>query len=158
MKPLPTGLCAVALSLLLAAPVAAQTIVHGANSQFAGAGVKLAWAVDRGTSEDKATVVIRLLNIARTYRFLRVDGVDPFTKDRVVLVEPRPLDAQTDLAILRSRFADHPSAEIHLFATEDALKANAPATTVFYLGVPDTTPELPTGEGVRAYFDRMLQP
>lgn len=151
-------LYATAFLLLLAGPAQAQTVIHGADSQFAGADVKLAWAVDRGASEDKATVVIRLLNTAKTYRFVRIDGVDPFTKDRIVLVEPRPLDAQADLSILRSKFADHPSTEIHLFATEAALKADKPAATIFYLGVPDTTPELPTSDGVRAYFDRMAKP
>ena len=62
------------------------------------------------------------------------------------------------IANARSKFADHPSAEIHLFANENAALAINPALTVFYLGVPDTTPELPTAEGVRAYLDRMLKP
>lgn len=147
------------LALALApAGAVAQEAVHGADSLFARPDLKLGWAVDRGASEDKATVVIRLFNIAGAFKSVRVDGVDPFTKDRVVLVAPRPLPAQADLSILRSRFADHPSTEIHLFAGEDATTAGKPALTVFYLGVPDTTPELPTAEGVRAYLDRMVKP
>ncbi len=128
------------------------------DSLFARADLKLGWAVDRSASEDQATVVIRLLNVAGVVEAVRVaDGVDPY-QHRVVLVDPRPFASETDLSIARSKFADHPSAEIHLFANENAALANNPALTVFYLGVPDTTPELPTAEGVRAYLDHMLKP
>ncbi len=72
---------------------------------------------------------------------IRVDGVDPFTKDRKVFVAARPLDRETDLAIPRAQFADHPSTEIHFFASAEDAAANKPKLTVFYLGVPDTTPE-----------------
>lgn len=148
-----------ALALFLTTAIAqAQEVVHGADSLFARPDLKLGWAVDRGASEDKTTVVIRLLNVAGAYKSVRVDGVDPFTKHRVVLVDPRPFPTQVDLSILRAKFADHPSAEIHLFTGEDAASASKPALTVFYLGVPDTTPELPTAEGVRAYLDRMVKP
>lgn len=150
---------ALSLALFLTTAIAqAEEVVHGADSLFARTDLKLGWAVDRGASEDKATVVIRLLNIAGVFKSVRVDGVDPFTKDHVVLVEPRPFPTTLDLSILRAKFADHPSAEIHLFAGEGATPANKPTLTVFYLGVPDTTPELPTAEAARAYLDRMVKP
>lgn len=158
MKRIRCYLYAAVLAIPLVASAWAQEVVHGADSQFSRPDLKLGWAVDRGASEDKATVVIRLLNVAGAFKAVRVDGVDPFTKDRIVLVEVRPLTASADLSILRSKFADYPSAEIHLFTSEDATLANKPALTVFYLGVPDTTPELPTADGVRAYLDRMVKP
>ena len=134
----------------------AQTVVHGADSIFVRPDLKLAWAIDRGVAENKATVVIRVVNVAGDFRYLRIDGVDPFTKSRAILVEPRSLSAQVDLSISRARFADFPSMELHPFRTEDTLRADRPALTIFYLGVPDTTPEFPTVEGVRAYFERTL--
>lgn len=147
------------LGSLLVRPGAgwAQDSVHGADSLFARPDIKLGWAVDRGPADGKPRVVVRLLNPQGAYRYLRVDGVDPFTKDRAVFVEPMPLAAQAEVAIPRDRFADHPSTEFHLFADEAAMRADKAALVVYYLGVPDTTPELPTIAGVHAYFDRMLK-
>lgn len=116
-------------------------VVHGESSEFAIPTLTLVWAVRRGATEEATRVVVRAVNVARAYSQVRVDGVDPFTKARVLRLAPRPFGAQIDLEIARSRFTDHPSTEIHLFRSEEEERANRPALTVFYLGVPDTTPE-----------------
>jgi hypothetical protein len=151
--------CVVAvLALLLAPPPAgAQTRVHGESSLFVAPTVKLAWAIRKGASEETTDVVIRVVN-AGAHAGIRVDGVDPFTQERTVLVAARALGATTDLVIRRARFADHPSAEIHLFAGDAEMAANRPALTVFYLGVPDTTPEFAAAGDAEPYFAQMLQP
>jgi hypothetical protein len=145
-----------ALALRGAGPAEGQTSVHGATSEFAHPTLKLVWAIRKGATEDATDVVIRAANVADAYRWLRVDGVDPFSKARVVLTESRPFERQTDLVIRRAKFADHPSAEIHLFRSEDDLRAERPALTVFYLGIPDTTPEFTRAEAVDAHLARML--
>lgn len=129
--------------------------VHGADSLFQMESARVAWAVLRGSTEDRTLVVIRVVNLASAFRHLRVDGVDPFTKDRAVLVEARPLAERADLAVPRARFADHPSAEIHLFASADALRADKPDLVIYYLGVPDTTPEFQARGELDAYLDKM---
>jgi hypothetical protein len=139
-----------------AGSAAAQNSVHGATSEFAGPTLKLVWAVRKGATEDSTEVVIRAVNVAGAYRWLRVDGVDPFSKTRVILTAARPFGRETDLVIPRVQFADHPSAEIHLFRTEDDLRADRPALTVFYLGIPDTTPEFTKGAEADAHLARML--
>jgi hypothetical protein len=143
---------------LLVSPAAAQqgTVVHGADSVFVAPSMKLAWAVRRGASEAETLVVVRVIAVDARYRFIRVDGVDPFTKDRKVFVAARPLDRETDLAIPRALFADHPSSEFHFFPSAEDAAANRAALTVFYLGVPDTTPEFPGQAETEAYLDRML--
>jgi hypothetical protein len=151
--------CALALAFaFLAGPAAAQqgTVVHGADSVFTSPTVKLAWAVRRGASEAETLIVVRIIAADASYRFIRVDGVDPFTKDRKVFVVARPLDRETDLAIPRAQFADHPSTEFHFFPRHEDAAANRAALTVFYLGVPDTTPEFPGQAETEAYLDRML--
>ena len=133
------------------------TVVHGSNSIFSGSGVKLAWAVRRGTSEADTSVVIRAIPADVSYRFIRLDGVDPFTKDRKVFVETRRLDRQLDLVVPRAAFADHPSTEFRFFADAADAAADRPKLTVFYLGVPDTTPEFVGQSEADGYLDQMLR-
>ena len=83
---------AVAAALVLSpAGTSAQEVVHGADSLFVSPSVKLAWAVKRGASETETLVVIRVIAEA-SHRVIRLDGVDPFTKDRKAFVAARPLD------------------------------------------------------------------
>jgi hypothetical protein len=144
------------IALLLIPPAAAQQAVHGENSIFISPTVKLGWAVKRGASDVETLVIVRMVATDSSYRVVRVDGVDPFSKDRKVFVAARALEHETDIAISRAQFADHPSTEFHFFrSTEDAV-ANRVALTVFYLGVPDTTPEFPGQPEVETYLNRML--
>jgi len=147
-----------AAGLLWAAQAAAQTVVHGADSLFSAPTLKLAWAVLKGRTEPETRVVIRVANVTDAYRFIRVDGVDPFTKARTVFAVPALVEKTIDISIVRVRFADHPSAELHLFRDEMAMRANDAALVVYYLGVPDTTPEFAAPAAAEAYFEKMLGP
>jgi hypothetical protein len=152
-------LSAFAVAAALALPptaTRAQEIVHGADSLFVSPSVKLAWAVKRGASETETLVIIRVIAEA-SHRVIRLDGVDPFTKDRKAFVAARPLDREADLSVPRASFADHPSTEIHFFVNAEDAAANKPKLTVFYLGVPDTTPEFAHAGEAEAYLDRMLR-
>jgi hypothetical protein len=153
MRRLPRALALIAVLLVL--PAAAQQVVHGENSIYTSPTVKLAWAVKRGASEAETLVIVRVSADA-IYRAIRIDGVDPFTKDREVFIAPRPLDSEADLSIPRAQFADHPSTEFHFFASADDAAANKPKLTVFYLGVPDTTPEFATHRDAEAYLDHVV--
>jgi hypothetical protein len=134
----------------------AEEVMHGANSLLVSPTVKIAWAVQKGASETATTVVMRIVNVVGAYRQIRLDGVDPFTKQRTVLTAIRPIRDQIDLSVPRVRFGEFPSCEIHLYQ-DDAPPAGQPANlTVYHLGVPDTTPEFPTPQAMDAYFARML--
>lgn len=151
-------LVSAALAAALLGPATAQEArVHGENSIFTAAGVKLGWAVKRGASETDTLVIVRAIAADAGYRVVSVDGVDPFTKDRKVFVPPRPLEREADLSIPRAQFADHPSSEFHFFASAEDAAANKPKLTVFYLGVPDTTPEFAGAREAEAYLDKMLK-
>ena len=148
-----------ALALLVmaaSAPVQAQDVVHGADSLFVTSAVKIAWAVQKGASEDATTVVIRVVNSAGAYRHVRLVGVDPFSKSRKVLLPVRPLAGQIDLSVPRSGFAEYPSCEIHFYRGDATPADETPSLTVYYLGVPDTTPEFPTAQAAEAYLAKML--
>ena len=139
---------------LLPAAAPAQDVVHGADSLFVSPTVKLAWVVRRGATEADTLVVVRIADAAD--RLVRVDGIDPFTKQHKVFIAARPLDRETDVAIPRAQFADHPSTEFRFFASAEDAAADKAKLTVFYLGVPDTTPEFAGQREAEAYLARML--
>jgi hypothetical protein len=144
--------------VLLPAAALAQDIVHGADSLFVSPTVKLAWVVRRGATEADTFVVVRIVAAQAAYRQIRVDGVDPFTKQHKAFVPTRPLDRETDVAIPRAQFAEHPSTEFRFFASAEDAAADKAKLTVFYLGVPDTTPEFAGQRDAEAYLARMLGP
>lgn len=130
----------------------AQTAVHGSADAFAAAGVALAWAVARGTTESEASVVLRIVTEPTVFQGLAVVGIDPFSKQekiwRAAAVSPGSLDVR----VLRAQFADFPRTEIRLFASTAQLGSGTPAVIVFYLGVPDTTPEFSDHAKLDAYL------
>ncbi len=139
--------------LPLLAPVWAQAeTVHGADSVFAAPGIGIAWGVLRAPTEEETIVVTRVSNPMARYAYLRVEGVNPFTGRRTAVVEGVPLGARTDVKSPRSGFADFPRREIHLYATEAEWRARKPSLTVYYLGVPDTTPEFTSQAALDAYL------
>jgi hypothetical protein len=143
---------------LLALPLLAQgEVVHGADSVFASPSVGIVWAVLRGPTEEQTIVVTRIRNSAARYGYVRVEGVDPFTGRRAAVVEGIPVGATADVTSPRSSFADLPRRDIHLYTSEADWRARKPTLTVYYLGVPDTTPEFTSRADLDAYLAR-IQP
>ncbi len=151
-----------ATSLLLAAlawPLLAQgPTVHGADSVFAGPGVVIVWGVLKNEAEERTEVVIGVSNPAGRYAYLKVEGVDPFSQQRATLIEGMPLGTRATIRTSRASFADWPRREIHFYASEPEWRTGRPALTVYYLGVPDTTPEFTTAAALEAYLDRPRSP
>ena len=143
-------------ALSRAAPDAAGAReVHGVADAFTRPGVALAWGVLRGKSEADTFVVVRVLSSAPDFAFVAADGVDPFTQQRKTLRAPTRASGGVDLAIPRAHFSDFPRTEFKLSADE---KAAVPTLTIYYLGVPDTTPEFPTREALSRYLaDRLAR-
>ena len=141
------------LLAVLAVPLLAQgVIVHGADSVFAGPDVGIVWGVLKNETEERTLVVTRVSNPAGRYAYLRVEGVDPFTQRRATLVEGVRLGARADIKTSRAGFADLPRREIHFYTSEGDWRARRPGLTVYYLGVPDTTPEFTSEAALEAYL------
>lgn len=125
--------------------------VHGENSTFAGPGVVVAWGILKKPVEDESEVVIRIVVTDPAYSHLAAEGVDPFSRARRGLGGGAPValapPATVEIRERRGVFADFPRLEIHL------LRPGAPTLTVYYLGVPDTTPEFVSEALLRAYLD-----
>ena len=141
-------LASAAFLFVIAATVYAATEVHGTSDAFADVGVAIAWAVLRGPTEESTTVVIRVAADASRYNRVAVDGVDPFTRERKPVVARRAFLGIADIRVARKHFADFPRTELG-FARDEA-----PADAiVYYVGVPDTTPEFPSEAAMSAYLD-----
>lgn len=130
-----------ALLLAMSLPGAAHE-VHGSADAFAMPGVGLAWAVLRAAREDDTAVIIRIEVDARTYGWIEVVGKDPFSQREERLQPMSAVGGAFDLKTPRARFADFPRTEIRLWQNGAAPGAAPPALVVYYLGVPDTTPEV----------------
>jgi hypothetical protein len=152
-----TGLAAGA-ALLAAVALSAAEEVHGADSVFRGETVSIVWGVLHDPRADDAVAVTRIVNTARRYRYVSVEGVDPFGGGKTVLADGLPLDEQVEVRSPRGGFAAHPRREIHLFRDAVELRARTPALTVYYLGIPDTTPEFTSEAALAQHFATMLKP
>jgi hypothetical protein len=129
--------------------------VHGENSTFRGYGIVMAWAILKAADEDRSEVVVRL-EADPAYRFMRWDGVDPFTGVRRVITPGQPLRERLELRSLRTTFADLPRREFHFFRTAEELQGNRPALTIYFMGIPDTAPEFLAEAALQGYLEQTL--
>lgn len=144
--------------VLMALPATAfgeERQVHGENSSFAGHGVAMVWGVLRGPSEEDTRVVLRIARAGGDYAAVSVDGVDPFTQRRQALLRVQPLGSSVDVRTPRGTFADLPRREIHFYTAGDH-DAQRPSLTVYFMGLPDTTPEFASEAALRAYLEETL--
>lgn len=139
-----------------AAPAADERQIHGENSSFLGGGVAMVWAVLRDVREDETRVVLRIGLAGGEYAAVRVEGVDPFSGARRDLEPRRPLSPWMDVWSLRSTFADLPRREIHFYAKDDG-QVRPPALTVYFMGLPDTTPEFGSEAALLGHLDQTLE-
>ena len=126
---------------------------HGKIDVFAAPGVALAWAVARGADEAGTFVVIRIAADSAAIGALSVTGSDPFTKAERVWMRPTNFSGRVDVRLARAGFADFPRTELRFYPAGAELPAAKPLLTVFYLGIPDTTPEFNDTSRLDAYLD-----
>ena len=129
--------------------------IHGENSSFVGNGVAMAWGVLRGAREDDAQVILRIAPAGGNYVAVSLDGVDPFSGRRQELLAVQPMANPLDTRTPRATFADLPRREIHFYTAADR-NARRPSLTVYFMGLPDTTPEFASDTALRLYLDETL--
>ncbi len=129
--------------------------VHGADDVFVSPDLAIIWAVlkDSAPAGDKASVWLRIVNRSGAFSRLIIDGVDPFTSTRTRLESGVQLTGEVRPSTDQDQFANLPSRELHFYRTEADGRAGHPSLNVYYLGVPDTTPEFKTRAAMDAYLD-----
>jgi hypothetical protein len=127
--------------------------LHGMADAFATPGVALAWGVLRGESEAATIVVVRIAAAPDAYPWVSVVGNDPFTQAKKPLLLAIPSAGVVELRLPRAHFADFPRTEFRFHESAAAVKAEAPQVVVYFLGVPDTTPEFDSEDKLAASLD-----
>ena len=125
------------------------TEVHGSGDVYAAAGVTVAWAILRGADEASTHVVLRVRADPRAYAAVAAVGKNPFSGQERVVQPATPLEGSVDLRVARAQYADFPRTELRFYT---AASAATPALVVYYLGVPDTTPEFTDAAKLDAYL------
>jgi hypothetical protein len=118
--------------------------VHGASDTFAADGVAIAWGILRSANEEGTLVVVRVAADAKRYSRIEVAGVDPFTRETKIRLPASALAGSLDLRLPRSGFTDHPRTELRF--------SGAAPLVVYYLGIPDTTPEFTSAAALEAHL------
>ena len=140
--------------LLAAAHASGQTREqHGAGDVFASDGVSIVWAVLRGANEDQTQVRLRVFAEPSRYTHFAVLGIDPFSKKEAPLAAPLAAAPPATMSISRSRFAQFPRTDVRFFSSERDIAAGRPTLVIFYLGVPDTTPEFENEAKLTRYLE-----
>jgi hypothetical protein len=126
--------------------------VHGAGDAYTTPGVALAWGVVRGATEASTTVVVRIIADPAVYAAIAVTASNPFSQKTPETLRRGPLSDRTDVRVPRSQFADTPRTEWAFYPSATPAAPDAPALVVFYLGVPDSTPEFASEAALDAYL------
>ena len=140
----------------VAPPAKPAREVHGMSDAFAAPGVALAWGILRGADEAATVVVMRIVADRAAYPWLAVTGIDPFTQAKHRVFPPKRSADVTHVRATRSHYAEFPRTEVRLYESESAALKDSPALVVFFLGVPDTTPEFATEDKLEAYLRQRL--
>jgi len=115
--------------------------MHGSADAFAAAGIALAWGVLRGADEGATKVVVRIVIDPAAFSDVSVTGSDPFTRHQQAMLPITPSAGFVEVRMPRAHFAAFPRTELRFYAPAFPLTSRTASLLVFYLGVPDTTPE-----------------
>jgi hypothetical protein len=125
---------------------------HGVAETYAAPGVSLGWGILHGANEATTFVVVRIVTDPAVYPFVAVAGGNPFSQRRLPVLAATRVAGSVDVRIPRSHFADFPRTEFSFYGSNATLQSGTPQLVVYYLGVPDTTPEFTTEAALDAYL------
>jgi hypothetical protein len=129
--------------------------VHGIADAYAGPGMALAWGILRGADEASTQVVVRIITDPKVYPAVAAVGKNPFSGEQRALLPSTPTAGAVDVRVPRAQYADFPRTELRFYGSS---ATGDPTLVVFYLGVPDTTPEFATEANLNAYLaDRIAR-
>jgi hypothetical protein len=156
------AMCFVALGLAMGVgmpSVAAESPqqVHGSADVYSAPGVALAWGVLRGADEATTTVVVHIVADVNAFPWVSVIGSDPFSDRKRTVLAAVSIDGGVDVRSSRQQFGDFPRTEIRFYASAAAAAENNAQLVVYFLGVPDTTPEFTTTAALDRYLANRIE-
>jgi hypothetical protein len=139
-------------------PLYGQKEFHGADSVFEKEGMTILWAILKGPIEEDSWVYIKILNSGKNpFERFSVQAVDPFSKEKEWIVRGEALQKENVVKNVRASFAEKTGRRVLFYKNERDVSKESPSMIVYYLSVPDTTPELLTEKEVENYFEKALR-
>ncbi len=133
----------------------AQTECHGADSVFEKEGIVILWAILKGQDEASSWVYIKIVNSGgNPYQVFSVEAIDPFSKEKEWVVKGQKLEKENVIKSIRTSFRDRTSRRILFYRNMEALEKETPGIAVYYMGVPDTSPEVLSEMEMDNYFEK----
>jgi hypothetical protein len=117
------------------------------------------WAILKGFDEDHSWVYIRIIQSGSgplPFRSYSVEAIDPFSNEKEQVVEKTGWEKESLTKATRSSFKDKPGRRILFYKGGPGTQEKA-AMTVFYMSVPDTTPEFLTEKQLEEYFGKAIE-
>jgi hypothetical protein len=139
-------------------PVFGQKEFHGADSAFEREGITILWAILKGSTEESSWVYIKIVNSGKSpFQIFSVEAVDPFSKEKEWVVKGKKLKKENLVRSNRTSFRDKTVRRILFYRSEKAFEKENPDMTVYYLGVPDTSPEVLSEKEMENYFEKAIE-
>jgi hypothetical protein len=139
-------------------PVFGQTEFHGADSAFEREGITILWAILKGSTEESSWVYIKIVNSGKNpFQTFSVEAVDPFTKEKEWVVKGKELKKENLVRSNRTSFRDKTARRILFYQSMEAFEKENPDMAIYYLGVPDTSPEVLSEKEMENYFEKALE-
>jgi hypothetical protein len=86
-----------------------------------------------------------------------VEAVDPFSKEKEWVVKGKKLKEENLIRSNRTSFRDKTARRILFYQSMEACEKENPDMTVYYLGVPDTSPEVLSEKEMENYFKKAIE-
>jgi len=130
---------------------------HGADSVFKAEGITVLWGVIRGSDESNTMVYIKIIAAEEArehFKYYSVKATDAFSDALEWLVKGKILQAGNMVGQIRELFQALTERTILLYGdiNPENIEKKKEDFSVYYLSLPDTTPEFKTKEQLEKYF------
>ncbi len=135
-----------------------QEEFHGADSVFETKDMTILWAILKGPDEEHSWVYLKIILSEAgldTWQSFRLEAVDPFSQEKEWVTPREKAKRENVLKAVRSSFRDKTGRRILFYRNQDS--GDRPGRIIFYQGIPDTAPELPTEALLEDYFNHALR-
>ena len=132
---------------------------HGADSLFEKEGIAILWAILKGSTEESSWVYIRIIQTGEgpvPFQLFGVEAVDPFSNQKEWVVKGEAFKKENVVKSIRASFREKTARRVLFYEKAEDLSKENPAMIVYYLGVPDTSPEFMTEKEIENYFGKAL--
>jgi hypothetical protein len=133
---------------------------HGADSIFEKEGIIILWGIFKGSTEETSWVYIKIIHKegdSGSFQIFSVEAVDPFSNQKEWVVKGEVFKKENTVKSIRASFREKTGRRILFYRSKGDYQAEKPAMTVYYLGVPDTSPEFLSEKEIEDYFAKALE-